>query len=364
MWIVLSMLACGGDSLDSGALEAGFSPPDQAGPYPVGVKTLDVIDVRGKALRIEVWYPAVPAPGDEPDEYDLPLLRDAYRGAPAADGAFPLVGFSHGLGGIRYQSAFLTEHLASHGYIVGAVDHTYTTILDMNESKLVQGTLERPDDVRYMIDALIADAQIGPIIEDPNAYRMIGHSLGAVTTLMLANGQLDPDALGAHCTDRDDRVCRNFQDFTPEMLDEHGFYDARVVANVPITPGLWYMFGPSGAHLSSTANTLILASDKDQVLDYETEARPVYDALGGPKRMATFLDAGHYAYTEICEFVAPLFEDCEGPEGGYIDLDRAKILTNTTVTAFLKSEAEGDARYTEWIEVEAPELTWESFTGP
>ena len=46
-------------------------------------------------------------------------LRDA--DAPAA--GWPLIVFSHGSGGMRNGYVFLTEMLASHGYIVMAADH-------------------------------------------------------------------------------------------------------------------------------------------------------------------------------------------------------------------------------------------------
>lgn len=48
----------------------------------------------------------------------------------AAPGPFPLVVYSHGNGGLRYVSAFLTEHLASHGFIVVAPDHVGNTAID------------------------------------------------------------------------------------------------------------------------------------------------------------------------------------------------------------------------------------------
>jgi dienelactone hydrolase len=48
---------------------------------------------------------------------DAPLL--------AAQSQFPLLIFSHGLGGVRMQNTFLMEELASQGYVVASIDHTY-----------------------------------------------------------------------------------------------------------------------------------------------------------------------------------------------------------------------------------------------
>jgi predicted dienelactone hydrolase len=50
---------------------------------------------------------------------DAPLL--------ASDDPFPVIVFSHGLGGLRFQAASLLQQFASHGYVVLAIDHTYTS---------------------------------------------------------------------------------------------------------------------------------------------------------------------------------------------------------------------------------------------
>ncbi|MGW1293788.1 alpha/beta hydrolase family protein [Streptomyces sp. NPDC002533] len=58
----------------------------------------------------------------------LPRARShAVPGAPVADsgGRFPVVVFSPGLGGVRTQNTAWAEELASHGYVVAAVDHPY-----------------------------------------------------------------------------------------------------------------------------------------------------------------------------------------------------------------------------------------------
>ena len=89
-----------------------------------------------RALPMTIWYPAAnPDDLEESVTYQEQLvvveghaLRDA---PPAADTApFPLIVFSHGSGGTRFQSIYLMEHLASHGFVVMAVDHPGNTIID------------------------------------------------------------------------------------------------------------------------------------------------------------------------------------------------------------------------------------------
>ena len=47
--------------------------PGEPGPYPVGVRTIEVIDVaRSRSFLVDVWYPSV---GDgAPNVYELPPL--------------------------------------------------------------------------------------------------------------------------------------------------------------------------------------------------------------------------------------------------------------------------------------------------
>lgn len=108
----------------------------EAGPYPVGVTSLEL----ATGNKVEVWYPAIEGTTGT-DSYDVrdfipeaisalltadvPAVYEysAGRDAGAATGTFPVVLFSHGSSGIRFQSTFLTSHLASWGIVVAAPDH-------------------------------------------------------------------------------------------------------------------------------------------------------------------------------------------------------------------------------------------------
>ncbi len=141
----------------------GDSLPDapelaKRGDYGVGVRTYnlvnpDQIDVLNLAedpsarydrpLTVEVWYPAIiPEDSEELTTYqsgigrsDMGTYQDfefqgrALRDAePDMSGAsYPLVIVSHGFPGIRYMMSYLTENLASKGYVVVAIDHTDST---------------------------------------------------------------------------------------------------------------------------------------------------------------------------------------------------------------------------------------------
>ena len=90
----------------------------------------------GRDLAVQVWYPAAPS-GNKLAKYRMraeSTLRATYmslvpthshRDATIADGAQPwhVLLFNPAWGGRRGQSTALLEDLASHGYVVAAIDH-------------------------------------------------------------------------------------------------------------------------------------------------------------------------------------------------------------------------------------------------
>src|SRR5438046_3078652 len=87
--------------------------PFVRGPYPVGVRTIEVLDtVRDRLFPCEVWYPAAAGYGGKdlaPATQDVfsdppsntPRKQMAVRNAAARPGSYPLVIFSHSSGGRR-----------------------------------------------------------------------------------------------------------------------------------------------------------------------------------------------------------------------------------------------------------------------
>jgi predicted dienelactone hydrolase len=141
------------------ALLPVFSLPSPTGPHPVGVTSYEWVDLERtdehlktpsghRRLVVKIWYPA--APSDAPHElyldkshaegiardFKLPgfvlshlaLVRtNARRDVALASGneKFPVVLFSHGYAMTPEVYAFAVEQLASHGYVVVSISHTY-----------------------------------------------------------------------------------------------------------------------------------------------------------------------------------------------------------------------------------------------
>ncbi|MCZ7627985.1 MAG: hypothetical protein M5U19_02310 [Microthrixaceae bacterium] len=129
---------------------------ESPGEWAVGVRTATVTGARGRALPVQIWYPVDPEGTDdaEPATYPFPGVsipsEMGFADVLPAPGPFPLVVYSHGNGGLGYVSAFLTEHLASHGFIVVAPDHVGNTAIDAfagTSEEQTQVALDRPVDV-------------------------------------------------------------------------------------------------------------------------------------------------------------------------------------------------------------------------
>jgi predicted dienelactone hydrolase len=179
--------------------------PFVRGVRPVGVRSAQLIDPQraNRPLLLEVWYPADSRyAGQDLDTNTqdaftvLPLRQAAVRDATVDAGAYPLVLFSHTSAGHRRQSTFLCTHLASHGYVVAAVDHTGNTAAAERattgktltpaerDAYIEQIIADRVPDLCFLLDQVLAGAagDVSPHI-DEQRIGMIGWSFGGWTVL-------------------------------------------------------------------------------------------------------------------------------------------------------------------------------------
>jgi predicted dienelactone hydrolase len=152
-----------------------------------------------RPLETAVWYPAstaaaaaAPTADAQPKNtiFETPtVLRDA----PLADanGKYPLILISHGTGGCAGALLWMGHYLASHGYLVAAVNHHGNTCAEAKPDP--RGYLlwwERPRDLKVALDRLLADPAFGPHI-DTRRIGALGFSLGGYTVITAAGARID-----------------------------------------------------------------------------------------------------------------------------------------------------------------------------
>ncbi|MFJ8623017.1 alpha/beta hydrolase family protein [Kitasatospora sp. NPDC093550] len=223
--------------------------PEPTGPYPIGTTALHLTDTaredpwqpgHRRELMISLWYPTsrpagpadrapymTPAAGEhfggpsgvglinygaEPGSTDWSGIRTHARtDAPALPGGRrPVVLYSPGLGDPRAWGTALVEDLASRGYVVVTVDHTYeASEVAFTDGELAASVLPgmlgqpdldigavlrkamaaRVDDTRFVLDQLaglggrtgLPTGLAGAL--DLDRVGMVGHSAGGFTAL-------------------------------------------------------------------------------------------------------------------------------------------------------------------------------------
>lgn len=201
------------------------------GEYSVGTFTVAMEDtVRSeimtknpddhRKLALQFWYPTTPhnqirlsyyleiVPKNVFSKMDAPVV--------AENGPLPLVLMSHGLGGNRNHSEFITESLAANGYLVAGIDHTYyggpvrfpdgsllSSILNMlrfTGSKVTDELLATYFD-DWVVDCHWVMDELGRINSDPDSplyqridlsrIAMVSHSFGGAMGMQCASERSD-----------------------------------------------------------------------------------------------------------------------------------------------------------------------------
>ncbi|WP_237728492.1 alpha/beta hydrolase [Paenibacillus sp. OSY-SE] len=66
------------------------------------------------------------------------------------ESTYPVLLFSHGMGGHKSHNIFQIEQLASHGYIVAGIDHTYTSIASVFSDGRVANFIPQETTVEHL----------------------------------------------------------------------------------------------------------------------------------------------------------------------------------------------------------------------
>ena len=306
--------------------------PTSVGEYDAISKSVNISSRDGLTLPTQIWYPS------QQPSLDLHRYGELKEGGAFASGAVdcsttrPVVLFSHGNTGMGYQSYFLGEFLASHGYIVVAPNHVGNTIFDNDESRKPELILRRPQDISDAYDWLIEQSEFSDCIDPEGGFAVAGHSFGGYTVHSITGGYLDTDATLEHCAEYGGWLCEHVEEIA--TVSGAGIYDntdERIWGAVSMTPAALETL--MGGIASISVPTLVLGGEYDTLTPVSPLVQAIYDFVGSErKNFAVLKKAGHYTFSNACDFLNT-YEDC-GDE--FLNTTEAHSLINTMTLAFLE----------------------------
>jgi len=298
------------------------------GEHTIGVRTLnlvnkdqiDILNSKGgkdplydRPLTVEVWYPTVATTSTENtvtyeevmgNQGDTlrPLIPFTFKGRaerdakPKSGTAFPLIVVSHGYTGSRYLMTYLTENLASKGYIVVAIDHTDSTFKDANAFHST--LLNRAKDIKFVINEMArltnpkSDDHLSGVIDTQN-IGIAGYSMGGYGVLNVAGAGYSDGAAAFFGQMTGGSTAIN--SLVASNLEYQNSTDSRIKAVVAFAPwgmerGVWDAEGLKGLKKP----TLFIAGSQDDISGYEKGIKAIYEgAINADRYLITYMNARH-----------------------------------------------------------------------
>src|SRR6266403_1980279 len=350
----------------------GIDAPELArlGDHAVGVKTLHLVQhgqidvlafdaakgsapLADRALTVDLWYPARPRPGAPRAVYtarfpsqppaapaSFSVAGIAVRDAPPSGTSLPLVIVSHGYSNDPAAMTWLTENLASKGYIVAAIRHDDPPITD--RTRVPQPLMRRPLDIAFAARELQRTLAAEDLV-DPARTALIGYSMGGYGVLTAAGAALDPNGGAVK--------------FVPGGL------------MLPFARGgALAAWGADGVRMI-TAPLLLIAGDHDRTVDYTTGARAIFDMASGAHRyLLTFKEGGHsIGLSPAPDSMRQRLWDQDWFEDAVWRKERINAINAHFITAFLDRYVKGDESRAAYLDVPVTDSAagaWPAATPP
>jgi len=326
-----------------------FTPqlPVPSGPHALGTSVhvledptrtyaFEPLKARQRELVFQLWYPAEPSKASPreylPDLAQLEALQRAHylelgeevlgawadlvthareRVPPAGGARFPLLLFLPGLGVARVSYTALCEELASHGWIVAAIDPPYLGLSLFPDGRVLTSDADPrgPEASGTRVDELARDASCvldhllaGEWAEriDRERLGVLGHSLGGAAAL---------------------EACR---------------LDARLRAAVDLDG---HPFGGAGEHGIAGASLVVLNQperSKRPPAHMARERHAVWEELArkgsSPLHLVTIEDTDHFTFSDVPFVVPPAIR---ARSGAVLDPGRGHALLSRLLRAYL-----------------------------
>jgi len=348
------------------------------GEHTIGVRTMELVNkgqvdilnfkegkeaMYDRPLTVEVWYPAdVSNSTDASVTYEevmgtrgdtlRPLIPFTFKGRAIRDakpkssvGKFPLIIVSHGYVGSRYLMTYLTENLASKGYLVVSIDHTDSTFKDANAFHST--LLNRAKDIKFILNemASLSGDALGGIIDSDNTG-IVGYSMGGYGVLNVGGaGYSDGAAAFFGQMTGGSTAINSLVASNPEYQSS---IDPRIKAVVAFAPwgmerGVWDAEGLKGLKKP----TLFIAGSQDDISGYEKGIKAIYEgAVNADRYLLTYMNARHNVAPNPppAESLAPGLHIDEYYRYADSSWDQRKInnVNQHFVTAFLGTHLKGE----------------------
>lgn len=336
----------------------------QRGSYAAGVTRLSL----GTGQAVNVFYPADRAavaadatafrytPEDTLGSVAKVLtglatdvtVPDAWVDVPASTkGPFPLVVFSHGRGGTRFDFSFHAAHLASWGIVVALVDHPNRNL----EARLTGKDVGTSDVTAVLAVIDLIDAQnrasggrlTGRIAMDRVAVE--GHSAGGRDAGLAAS---DPRVKAWISLSGAPPVPEAATGGRDVVNDGNGGFDPAA--------GEFDLRGFLAATPPPPAKPAMMVVADNDVVYPVPDRRAVFDWLQPPKRWVVLAETGHVIYTDSCEGIQK--------QGGLdkvadaLGLSRDSIEIQLAADGCLPSDGPVAPRQAAWNHLEVAQLRW------
>ena len=291
---------------------------------PAGFRTVIIPAEHHEAMMSgAIWYPSTgggvaTSYGDNAVFFGTPVRDDARM----AEGRFPVILASHGLGGNIGTISWLTAGLAEAGALVISINHPNSTTRDFDiQEGLKHWT--RAQDLRTALDWVTAQPDLAAQADLSRVYA-VGFSAGGWTALSLGGLRADLQGYAAHC-----RIAPpspwHCADFSRRGADlaaySAGDWDAsrkddRIRAVAAIDPALTYGLGRIHAR-DLVARVLLIGLGNSETRLPATDFSETGSGFSGrlpTAEIETINPAGHFSALLPCKPMGPAILSAEGDD--------------------------------------------------